>query len=364
MKLFGFKKSRKLKVLRVIFTIIFSIVALVAGAWAAFEIYIAPPEVKTTDKDKSTIQSPEPTVEQVEDEGEMKVNESGRIDGMYTFLIAGEDNDAGGTDVMMIGRLDTNANELNLLSIPRDTMVNVPWETKKANSYKNMYEYLDGDYDNYIDALKDGMKNLIGYEVDSYITINLDGFVTLVDAINGVEFDVPERMRYADPVQGLDINLEPGVQTLNGDQAMQVIRYRRYRHGDLDRINVQHDFLMALAEQLISAKGLFAIDDMVGIFQEHVTTDMTYNNLLWYAKQFLGLSKEGIHFYTAANTEYNKGLSYVTLNLDEWIDQINNYINPFYDKITIDNLDIRTQDASGIIYNTKDRLDQSTMASG
>lgn len=294
MKLFGYKKSGIGRVLRILCLIIVGIVALGVGGWAVFNIYIAPPEQKTTDDPTAAGPSAEATDAEVS-----TASTEGRIDGMYTFLVMGEDNDAGGTDVIMVGRLDTNAGELNIISIPRDTMVNVPWETMKINSYKNMYGYLDDDYDNWIDAMMEGISNLIGFEVDSYITVNLDGFIALVDAIGGVEFDVPQNMYWSDPAQGLEINLKAGEQLLDGDAAMQVVRYREYFYGDLDRIEVQHNFLSALADQILNAKNITKIGEFVDIFEENVTTDMTNSNLLWYANEFLALDTDSIHFYTS-----------------------------------------------------------------
>jgi len=347
MKLFGNKKSRKSKVLKIIIITLAIILALGAGAWAAFDLYISPPEQKGA---TAAGQS-----ESAGDDGEYTVDKTGKVDGRYTFLVAGEDDEYGGTDVIMVGMLDTNEGELNIISIPRDTMVNVPWDVKKANSYKNMYEYLEEDYDTYIDAMIGGVENLIGYKVDSYITVDLNAFITLVDAVGGVDFDVPQNMSYSDPTQDLYIDLKAGYQHLDGDKAMQLIRFRDYLRGDLDRINVQHDFLSALVGEILSLKSLGAIDDYIQIFNENVDTDLTLSNLLWYAKQIMNLDSPSVHFYTAENTEYDHNGSYVTLNVDEWLEQINTYINPYKEDITVDDLDIITQNDNGVIYLTKDQ---------
>lgn len=371
MKLFGYKKTGRGKVIRTIGLVIVIVMALGAGAWAALNIWLTPPEVNSIDAVASPkdIIAPSPTATELSND-EVLVDENGRLTGMYTFLIAGEDDEAGGTDVIMVGRLDTVNGELNIISIPRDTMVNVPWEVKKANSYKNMYKYLKADYDEYIDAMIDGVKNLIGFEVDSYVTVDLKGFVELVDAIDGVEFDVPQNMKYSDPAQNLYIDLKTGVQTLDGDKAMQLVRFRRYTDGDMQRMEVQHEFLSALANKLISANTLTKIDQLVTIFEENVDTDMSYSNLLWYAKEFLGLDSDSIHFYTADTSEYVAqtaeyfvGASYRTLNVDAWIDQVNEYINPYYEDITAEQLDILTQNASGKIVKAEGTLETDTISS-
>lgn len=351
MKLYGNKSTKKSKAVRIIALALAAIAVLSVGSWAAFEFLSDPPAQKN-----SSISSQTDT-QYLDGSGanaSYTVDKTNRKDGAYTFLIAGEDDEAGGTDVIMVGMLNTVEGSLNLVSIPRDTLVNVPWAVKKANSYKNMYTYLEQDYDNYVDAMIAGVKKLIGYEVDSYVTVDLKAFVTMVDAVGGVEFDVPQNMSYNDPEQDLTINLQAGMQLLDGQKAMQLIRYRStYIAGDLQRIDVQHDFLNALAGELLSAQGVFAIDDLVGVFQENVDTNLTTSNIMWYAKEMLKLKSGSISFFTAANTTYTyNGGSYVTLNVDQWLEQINLYINPYNQDITIEDLDILTQNDNGDLYST------------
>ena len=332
------------------------VLALICVAvYAGVNLTLAPPDTKP---DTAAAVSPSPSASAsavASGEESPDVDESGRISGRYTFLIAGEDDDYGGTDVIMVGMLDVNEHTLNIVSIPRDTMVNVPWETKKANSYKNMYEYLDEDYDQYVDALIAGVKNLIGFEVDAYVTIDLDGFVSMIDAIGGVEFEVPQRMYYTDPAQNLYIDLQAGLQTLSGEQAMGLIRYRKnYEHGDIDRISVQQDFLKVAAQQLMD-QNLLTMTQLVSIFSESAVADMSLNNLLWYAKEMFKLDIDDINFVTLAGNyaaSYG-GLSYVTIYTDEWLAQINEYINPYAREMTLDDLDLVTEDATGQLYYTK-----------
>ena len=275
--------------------------------------------------------------------------QAGWREGVYTILIAGEDDDGGGTDVVMVLLFDTIEGRIDLLSIPRDTKINVPWSPGRLNSVQGMYRRLDGDYDRYVYGLIDEVANLIGYQVNSWVTLDLRGFVALVDAVGGVHFNVPQRMQYADPCQNLFINLHPGYQRLDGNQAMQLVRFRRYSEGDIQRIRVQQDFLAALADQLLQARNLLLVDDLIRIFRDNVETDLSVWNLAFFAQEFLRMDRENIHFHTVDQNIANifdrvNGASMVTLYLEPWLELINAYMNPFTWEITVDDVAIITRE--------------------
>ena len=268
--------------------------------------------------------------------------------GVYTILLAGEDDGFGGNDVIMVVLFDTIGRTLDVLSIPRDTVVNVPWGLKKINSIQHMHRYLPYNYPHYIYALRDEVANLVGYTTDHWITLDLGGFVTLVDALGGIEIEVPQRMLYSDPCQGLRIDLQPGLQRLNGQQAEGLIRFRNYADGDISRIRMQHAFLEALGDQLLSARGLLAIDDLLRLFRDSVETDLTLRNLAFFASEFMRLEPEHIRFHTVDRSMANigdsvGGISYVTLFVEPWVEMINQYMNPFTFEIYAEDLEILTR---------------------
>ena len=90
-----------------------------------------------------------------------------------------------------------------MVSIPRDTLVNVSWSTKKVNSL-----YGNGG----IEKLMDGLQDLVGYKIDFHVLVDLNAFKKLVDEIGGIWYDVPENMYYHDPTQNLTINVSAGYQ--------------------------------------------------------------------------------------------------------------------------------------------------------
>jgi len=259
-----------------------------------------------------------------------------RQDGVYTLLLAGSDDGTGNTDTIMVGRLDTVRHTANFVSIPRDTLINVDTPIRKLNSvyWTAVYGGADGS-----EALRRHVKKLIGFDVDCYAVISLEAFEQAVDALGGIWFDVPRRMYYED---GPVIDLEPGYQLLNGEQAMWLCRYRSgYMNGDLDRIEVQHDFLKAAADQFLRLGSIPNIPEVAAILAENMDTNMTASNMAWFARQLLRCRSENIRFYTAPNTpSYVHDLSYTFLDLYNWIQMINDELNPSAQPVSEGMLDL------------------------
>ena len=259
-----------------------------------------------------------------------------RQDGVYTFLFAGSDDGTGNTDTIMVGRLDTVRHTAAFVSIPRDTCINMDTPIRKLNSvyWSAIYSGSEGS-----EALRRHVRKLTGFDVDCYAVISLDAFQRAVDALGGIWFDVPERMYYdGGPV----IDLQPGYQLLSGEQAMWLCRYRSgYVNGDLDRIEVQHAFLEAAADQFLSLGSVPNIPQVAAILADSMDTNMTAANMAWFARQLLRCRGEDIRFETAPNTPaYFHDLSYTFLNLYDWLAMVNADLNPGASPVTEGMLDL------------------------
>ena len=320
-----------------------SAAAVVGAVLGAYFLWEAPPETaagnpvlteinqpQSTASDTSPTASPTPTP----DRG--TAFETDRQDGVYTILLAGSDDGTGNTDTIMVGRLDTVRHTANFVSLPRDTLINVDTPIRKLNSvyWTAVYSGADGS-----EALRRHVKKLIGFDVDCYAVISLEAFEQAVDALGGIWYDVPQRMYYED---GPVIDLEPGYQLLNGEQAMWLCRYRSgYVNGDLDRIEVQHDFLKAAADQFLQLGSIPNIPQAAQILAENMDTNMTASNMAWFARQLLRCRSEDIRFYTAPNTpSYVHDLSYTFLDLYNWIQMINDCLNPSAQPVSEGQLDL------------------------
>ena len=299
--------------------------ALAVGSYMAWE---KPPERAGEAQVKTELTQPTPsgkprrTPTPEPDRG--TAFDTSRQDGVYTVLVAGSDDGTGNTDVIMVARLDTVEHKPDVVSIPRDTLINVDTPIRKLNGV-----YWGAVYNGGIgsDALRRHVKKLTGFDVDCYAVLDLDAFEQVVDALGGIWFDVPQRMYYD---QGPVIDLEPGWQLLNGEQAMWLCRYRStYVNGDLDRIRVQHDFLKAAADQFLSLGSIPNIPQVASILAESTDTNMTAANLAWFARQLLRCKSEDVRFYTAPNTPaYVNDISYTFLNLYDWLEMVNTRLNP------------------------------------
>ena len=287
----------------------------------------------------------------------------------YTVLILGRDTGGGGnTDTILLAAYDIPNQELNVMSIPRDTMVNVNWDVKKINSVYNF----NGGGDEGIQALYKEVSELVGFVPDFSIVVEWEAVGELVNAIGGVWYDVPRDMDYDDPAQDLSIHVKAGYQKLDGEQAMGVVRFREgkngYATGDLGRIETQQTFLKALIEQCLQIDKMTKVFEYARIFTEQVTTDLTVNNMAWFAQKaiFGGLTSDNIHFITMPCTtksvwsrSYHANLSYVVPNVDELIDVVNESFNPYLDDLSSSELDIMYVNSDGTIGCTSGRLQDS-----
>lgn len=270
-----------------------------------------------------------------------------RRKGVYTFLAMGRDKLSGSTDTLMLACFDTNDYSLNIVSIPRDILVNVSWPVKKINT---LYNYHQAN-----DAFLQDFANVLGFRPDFYGLINLNAFIKLVDSIGGVDYYVPQNMNYEDPEQGLYIHFTKGMQHLNGQKAMEYMRFRSgYDDQDIGRIHAQQSFLLTAAQQILEKKDSIPVTTIIDIFMNDVKTSLDIGECGWFAKELLKLDFENIHFYTMPGNynDYAFGGSYAVVDFEAWLEMVNEYVNPFEEDLTIANFDMVTRDGNGVLYAT------------
>ncbi len=144
-----------------------------------------------------------------------------------------------GTNTDTIIYVSIVGDEVTLISIPRDVWLD-EWSTK----INTMYYYREAD------GLRAAVSNLVGLPVDYYAIVNIDIFKGLVDALGGVEVNVPYKMDWDDYAAKLHIHLEPGPQMLDGEQAANFVRYRHTARGDFARIDQVKTLALAMLERL------------------------------------------------------------------------------------------------------------------
>ena len=261
-------------------------------------------------------------------------------EGHYNILVVGTDDDGTRTDTIMIAHLDTNAHTVALMSIPRDTVITGNYTVPKINGVYGGA----GKGEKGIQALKLKLAQLLGFEVDGYALVDLEAFIQLVDLVGGVEFEVPMAMHYDDPTQDLYIHLEAGMQHLDGQKAMQLVRFRKgYATQDLQRTKTQQMFLQALAEKCVQEIGLAEIGELATIFKENVTTDMTLGNIAYLGQEVLKCDLEDMFSYTLEGEAVMlRDASCYAIYVNKTLDVVNQYFNPYDTAITAANVQIRT----------------------
>lgn len=257
----------------------------------------------------------------------------------YNILVSGLDDDNGGSDTNILVRFDVPNKLIDLVSLPRDTLLHNDYRNNKLN-----FAYAKGG----TELLMEQIENLLGIPVDFYVTVNLKGFIALVDQIDGVDFDIPINMDYDDPYQDLHIHFTKGPRHLNGQEAMEVVRFRHNNDGtgygteDIGRIGTQQAFLKAVAKQLLQIGNVKNIPALVDIFYTYVKTDLTTGNLVWLGNEALNIGTENIHFATLpgdGSGYYNKQSVYV-LDAQATCDLVNEALNPYNEALTLEDMDI------------------------
>lgn len=276
-----------------------------------------------------------------------------RRENTYTVLVVGRDRVGMNTDTIMLVTMDCNAKKINVVSIPRDTLVHVDWSVKKVNS---IYGALGTQ------GLLSGIENLVGFPIDNYVIINTYAFQEVIDAIGGVNFDVPINMYYDDNEQDLHIYINAGNQWLNGYQAEQVVRFRQnndgtgYPNGDLGRIATQQQFVMSVAKQVLSLGNISNLPNIVDIILNNTDTDLSSGNIAFYAQEFLKMNSDSIVFNTMPYDSVSiLGGSYVSIQLEPWLKMVNTYLNPFNTDVTEKNVDI-LMDSNGVFSSTTGKV--------
>ncbi|MEM8602338.1 MAG: LCP family protein [Cyanobacteria bacterium P01_H01_bin.121] len=179
----------------------------------------------------------------------------------------------GRSDTLLLVRANPDETQANVLSIPRDTQIEIPEYGLTKINHANWF----GGPSLARQVIE---HNFQGLAVDRYLRVSTDALRALVDLVGGVEVYVPEDMYYTDQTQGLYIDLKEGRQTLNGDQAEQFARFRYSLHGDISRVQRQQILLKALRAKLTSPQIIGKVPELVEAFQTYIDTNLTFEELL------------------------------------------------------------------------------------
>ena len=203
------------------------------------------------------------------------------------------------TDTIMVVKYSAKNQSASMLSIPRDTFTGDDEKRARASDKINS-KYINGGAQ---DTLKE-VNELTGLNIRYYLIVDTKALRDLVDAIGGVEFDVPIDMDYDDVTQALHIHVKKGLQLLNGEQAEGVVRFRHnnnytsypvsYGDNDLGRMRTQREFLKILLKQLMKPTNITKINNLLKIAQEEVETNIDWNTAKGYVPSLFGFNTNNL----------------------------------------------------------------------
>ncbi|MGO1923783.1 MAG: LCP family protein [Jeotgalicoccus sp.] len=257
---------------KIIWTLVIILVLILIGAGIyIYSLYNTFDEginssYEPTDREKSDLREEDATVED-----------------SFTVLILGTDENEsraekenlGGddfrTDSMILATFDKNSYDVKLVNIPRDTLAYI--ETEEYFDKINHAHMYGGP-----SASMTAVESLLNVPVDYYVRINMAGVVDIVDSVGGIEFDVPFAMNEPDQHDTSRIVLEEGVQELDGEEALAVVRSRRV-DSDLGRGNRQMELVEAVLNKVKSSGGLSKIDDLIKVVADNTRHNFTSKDI-------------------------------------------------------------------------------------
>jgi len=251
----------------------------------------------------------------------------------WTFLLVGMDKGGGNTDSLMLVTYDVANQSVSVGSIARDTRVDVERRLKKINA-----AYAEGKMDELIDEVS----RTFGIPVDYYLRVKINGFVRLVNAVDGVDFEVPCPMSYDDPYQDLSIHYRKGMQHLNGQQALEVCRFRQNNdgsgYGDEGRQKTQRGVLTQVMKKVIANPS--KVGEYAEIAADTLDTNLSAGNILWFLSKALSFNTENLHTMSMPCEWISP---YMYLDPDETLAMVNEHFNPYVLPRTAEQLDIVTR---------------------
>lgn len=210
------------------------------------------------------------------------------------------------TDTIMVASYNPNTQKANLLSIPRDTFTGKNKSKATASQKINALYNINKTPEKTLEAVNE----LTGLDIEYYIVVKTEALIDVVNAIGGVEFNVPIDMKYDDPTQNLHIDLKAGLQKLDGDKAEQLLRWRHsnnikgvgmttypseYGNDDFGRMRTQRDFIVATMKQTLKPGNIFKIGQLLEIANKNVDTNIE-----------LSLAKDYVPYLVEFNTDEMK----------------------------------------------------------
>lgn len=231
----------------------------------------------------------------------------------------------GRADSIMVMSINEDTDDVSIISVPRDSRVDVPGHGKDKINHAMAYK-------GGVALMKSTVEQLFGVPIDHYVYTNFSGFMEIIDILGGVNINV-ERPMVHETVYSPPINLSPGLQRLNGEKALAYVRFRTDTKGDFGRMERQQIFLKAVASEVLQVGTVFKLPKLLEQTARHIRTDMTIPQLLSFARRASSLDMDSVVTVALPGRNANiEGVSYVVLDQDVLDDTITRYLRWEEDK--------------------------------
>jgi len=228
------------------------------------------------------------------------------------ILIVGCDEieNHGRADTIVFLSISTKTKDVLILSIPRDTRVEVPG--RGMDKINHAYAF-GGEK-----LISKTVSSFLDLPIHFYAVADFNGFVNIIDELDGVEIDVEKEMHYVDKAGGVEINLYPGKQILNGEKSLQYIRFRHDKLGDLGRIKRQQKLALAVIKKMMNFDSITKIPQISEGMKGYIETNIKVQDAIALANLFKGINKEKFKVETVQSKPvYIEGISYLEPDVEE-----------------------------------------------
>lgn len=227
-----------------------------------------------------------------------------------------ENGEKGRADSVIIMSFNEDTDEVALISIPRDSRVEIPG--RKSDKINHSMAYGG------VGLTRATVEKLLGVPIHHYVSTNFSGFRNIVDSIGGVDYYVERRITDANFNELL---VKQGQQRLNGTQALAYVRFRADREGDFGRMRRQQQFLKALAEEVLSSRSIFRLPALIEQLARYVRTDMTVMQLVKFSRLTGNLNLEEVNtIQLKGSSKKIDGKSYVVLDQQFLEDTVKSFL--------------------------------------
>ena len=206
------------------------------------------------------------------------------------------------TDTIIVCTYNPNTHKAYMLSIPRDTFIGENKNLAKGRDKINSLYTRSG-----IDVMREKAEEITGLNIEYYAVVKTEALIDIVDAIGGIDFNVPIDMDYDDVTQDLHIHLDAGNQHIDGEKAEQLLRFRHnndgssypnsYGDNDFGRMRTQRDFIAETLKQTVSFKNLFKVGNIIGSINKNIETNLTVFSIIKYSTSAMKIDTESISSY-------------------------------------------------------------------